>query len=356
MADNINSKILYYRALTGICLVLTIALTWPLWSADRSFPTAPLFGVFSFFAGFQGLIFKILLIVAALLFACNIKFSEWLLCLLIAVAFADDLNRIRPDVYQYFVIAVFFACARFLNDAQLLRSFKLITGGVYLWTGLVKLNMSFIGHAFDFFSQAFHITSLPPWAHYVVILVPLLEIFIGLQLLLGKKVMPSVVIACLLHLVIIIQLYVSGWNRTFISYNLFLAAGNFILFFPLAVSDGISTAAWKGLLPKAAIVLFVALPAFSFIHLWPNFMSAGMYSFRGPYASVLIDEDLRKKLPTVARGVIYHSTNGDYLPLNYWDGAESGCVPNAQAFVYNKIFKQMQAKYNTSDSVKLFIY
>jgi hypothetical protein len=85
-------------------------------------------------------------------------------------------------------------------------------------------------------------------------------------------------------------------------------------------------------------------------------MSAGMYSYRGPFASVSVDENLRTKLPDVAKQVIYHSDKGDYLPFNYWDHAESGCIPNPERFVYRKIFEQLQIKYNTTDSVKLFIY
>ncbi|HWB64616.1 MAG TPA: hypothetical protein VG603_13965 [Chitinophagales bacterium] len=345
----------WYRMLSGIIIALTILFTWKLWGADRLAPTAPLFGIQSYSYGLWGNMLRIGIIISALMFAFGLRLFEWVLLALLALGFADDLNRLRPDFYQYFIIVGFWGMGGTLRNTRLLNALRIMQAGIYIWAGLQKLNPSFWKLAPSFFFNASVFNGMPHTAVHLVMVMPLLEIAIGLCFISGWFLRPAVVAAIVLHILIVIDLALIHWNVSMMLYNVFLAAGNFLLFNKTEYGF-FSDKILKGFIPKVAFMLFVFMPMFNLFHVWPHYMSAGMYSFRTRFGCVTVDEDLKKKLPPEALNEITVSPRGQFLVFNTWLYNETGCIPNPQSFVYNKMYLQLKQRYAASDSVRLIVY
>ena len=353
---NSDSHLNYFRWLTSVAIVVTVLATWNLWSADRSCPTAPLLGLHSFISGTTGYVFKGLIIGLSILFALNVRYAGWLLLVLFTIGFADDLNRILPNTYQFAIILLLVGLSNKDKEEKLLSGLRIIQAGVYLWTGILKLNSSFINHASDFFYTALHWEQPPVYLKYLILLIAIWEIAIGIAFLTGKKIRWAILSAVALHVAISAVLLLSGWNRSFISYNLFLIVGNFILFWksPVAILPEVERP--KAWVQKIAVALFIVLPALNLIRLWPDLMSSSMYSYRSLAAGVYIDKNLKKQLPPAALKAVFDSPKGQYISVTHWIQNETSTVPNPQKFVYHKMFRQLQLKYCCTDSIRLFTY
>ncbi|MDB5283214.1 MAG: hypothetical protein JWO06_2289 [Bacteroidota bacterium] len=351
-----NKRLDFFRWLTGASIAITVLATWNLWSCDRGCPTAPLIGIHSYIFGIGGLVFKLLLIAFSFLFILKIKLSGWLLTGLILIGFADDFNRLLPNTYQFLIVVILFSLLQKGRESTLLSGLRIMQAGVYVWTGVLKLNSGFVNQASGFVFDTLHIQHPLPHSKYIVLVVAVWEIAIGISFLTGKKVRVAILSALILHLIISIILLVSGWNRAIISYNIFLILGNFILFSGTSIrliSDIEKPKAW---IQKIAIALFIVLPALNLVHWWPDFMSSSLYSYRSLTAFIYIDDKLKQQLPDAARRAVFNSKQGQYISVTHWIQNETGTVPNPQKFVYDKMFKQLESKYNCSDSVTLYVY
>ncbi len=351
-----HKRLEHYRLLSGTVIIISVLTTWNLWSADRTCPTAPLLGVHSFIYGSYGYIFKGLLIFFSLLFILRVRYAEWFLAALFIIGFTDDFNRLLPDTYHYGIILILFGLLKTGGDDTLLSGLRIMQAGTYLWTGILKLNSNFIDQISGFMYMTLHIQHPPAHLRYLILIVPLCEIAIGIAFLSGKKTGRALLSALVLHIVISLFLLISHWNRPIITYNLFLAAGNFFLFskssIPL-IREIEKPRAW---IQKIAVVLFIILPALNLGHWWPDFMSCSLYSCRSLNAIVYIDENLKKQLPNEVLPAVFNSPKGQYISITYWIQNETGSVPNPQKLVYDKMFSQFLLKYNCDDSVKLVVY
>ena len=347
----------YFRWLTAVCFCITILCSWVLWNPDREFPTAPLVGTFSVLHGHIGSVYRLLLLGCGITLALSVR-TMWLgLAVLMLIGFIDDLNRIRPDYYQYFLVVGFFYFGRKLTADKLLSSFRILTGGVYLWTGICKFNIHFINDISDSFFETFHLHPASPHAKYIILIVPVVEVLIGLAFLFKKRNVLAVVIAFLLHAGIVTHLVVSHWNHTMIIFNVYLALGNILLFakaLPVfSLRDVFGGSAWP---QRVAALLMVLLPSLSLVHWWPTYMSASMYSCSSLRADIYTCDELETKFPLVAQSAGFETDSGNYISLNQWFGNQTGCVPNPEAFVYNKMFMQLKQRYQLCDSAKLVVH
>jgi hypothetical protein len=134
-AADVSGRLLWLKTILSLGFLSGVLISMRLWTADRFYPTTPVFeGLPSFsgavdYAGFGAL----LVLLAAVLF----RRSRWpalaLLALVILLA-ALDQSRLQPWVYQYSFMLAALALCRAPGDA--LDVCRLILAGTYLWSGL----------------------------------------------------------------------------------------------------------------------------------------------------------------------------------------------------------------------------
>ncbi len=127
---------------------------------------------------------------------------------------AVDLNRVQPWAYWY--VLVFFAA----SARQSLPALRMITAGMYAWSGLHKLTPWFAADNFEWFCSAFELTkalATPAWGYAMAAL----EALLGAALLYAPTRRTAAWTAIGMHLWIILVLSPVGldWNRVVIPWN-----------------------------------------------------------------------------------------------------------------------------------------
>ena len=156
-----QKKLHFIRMISCAAFLIGILGSYKLWLTYRVFPLAPLVEGLSAPAVVHNLI---LLVLAASLLLLIFRLNAWVIFaffLALTVALVLDQNRLQPWVYFYSLILLLFYHSKNLPDpAFVLNALRLILICMYLWSGLHKLNGSFLSIEFpqlvqDFFGDQY---------------------------------------------------------------------------------------------------------------------------------------------------------------------------------------------------------
>jgi hypothetical protein len=244
---------------------------------------------------------------------------------------ADDQSRWQPWFYQYAVMLATLALAR--DAEQTVRAWRVVLVGLYLWSGIQKLNVTFVTLLFPWLVEPLARGVPGPLQGALAragIAVPLTEIAVALGLLAPRLRNAAVVAAVVTHVVVLSLLgplahltnaVVWPWNAT-------LAVLVVVLFW----RDG--EALSRLLIPRrlgahaVALALFGILPAFSFGGLWDDYLSGALYSGNVKAGALSLAEPVVGRLPDAARHHVTRNRAGaSVLDVWEWSMGELG-VPS----------------------------
>jgi uncharacterized membrane protein YphA (DoxX/SURF4 family) len=339
-----------YTTIIAAAIVSTLLASVGIWVPYTQFPFVPLLDALSFGSVIPSAILFAALIVCAIGFAFYAKRGvAAVLMLLLVTGVLLNLNCFRPDFYHYFIVLLLVAVAG-ADSKEFTTGVKLIHGATYMWAGILKLNSHFFDMNLPYFANAWHSTFNIAVPAYLLVVVPVAEMLIGFAFLTGIKLRVAFWASVVLHLLIMLQLIITHWNESMLPYNLFLIAGNYVLFYKAQRTDlvqqFIKTKTWNAV--RIAGILFLIMPAFNIFNFWPHSMSCGMYSGRAKYMSLELNNTTAEQLPPSAKPFISNSAKGPYLDVMRWMENETYCMPNPQVFVYTKLQKQICPGCNTT--------
>jgi hypothetical protein len=338
--------------LTTIVCVATIAglvLTPKLWVSSRSYPLTP---VATFlpqipFPFDYIIFFGFLLLVALTAVAKNRRRLLGAVIATAAVLCALDQSRLQPWFYQY--VAMLCALAPWYwrghsTQARVpLNCCRIIVASVYLWSGLHKLNRTFIEHGFNYFVEGVHAipSALVQYLAPMAFVVPLVEAGIGVGLLIRKTRRLAIVFAVLMHTFVLTSLGPLGHDTDGPVWPWNVAMIGFIL---ILFRDQMNLPAWdivrprQGFLHLSMIILFFVMPVFSFIDLWDSFLSFALFSGDVEIAQIHISKSLVEKLPPELYVYVKQESDGRYvLDYDLWAGTETNTPVYPQARVFENI-------------------
>jgi hypothetical protein len=327
-----------------LALASGLVLSWRLWISSRLFPLAPFIRNlptipfpfdYIWFALILGLLAGIcfrarprLLVIAFLVLA-------GLLCLF-------DQMRWQPWFYQYlFMLAAlgFYAWKEpaVKNNRAALNVCALMIVSIYFWSGVQKLNASFLTEVWPDVAEPL-LRFLPRGAKslspFTGLIVPLLEICVGLGLLTRKFRNASVILAITTHAVILTLLISTGENTVVWPWNIAMGLMVLILFW-----QNRETRARQILVPKRVfhtlvLVLFGVLPVLSLFGLWDSYLSSALYSGNNYRAVIYVNRSAIDRLPVVLYPHIWQRTEPWFLDMNRWayDGLNVPIYPEPRVF------------------------
>jgi hypothetical protein len=235
---------------------------------------------------------------------------------------ADDQSRWQPWFYQYVAMLAALALARETGDT--LAAWRAVLVGLYLWSGVQKLNAAFMTHLFPWLVEP--LAGVLPLALGRVLLggwmlVPAMEIAVAVGLLVPRLRRVAVAAAIAIHLVILGLLgpLGHGTNAVVWPWNLAMAALVALLFW-----NGGPVAARHVLVPRrlcvhaAALLLFVVLPALSFSGRWDAYLSGALYSGNIKAAALSVTDAVAARLPDPARRHVVRNRMGANV-LDVWE-------------------------------------
>jgi hypothetical protein len=340
-----------------------------LWVGPRSFPTAPIVdglpaieGLFAY-----GLFAALFLLAAAI--AVSPK-PQWLIAVFLAIIGAfclADQTRWQPWVFLYvFLLATLALFSWDRADAAGQRSAlniaRLIVAFTYVFSGLQKTNLNFIDNDFPWIVSP--ITHLAPASatplHVVAMLVPFVQIAFGIGLLTNRFRSVSLVVAVSMHVFILAMFGPFGldWNDVVWPWTAAMAVFDVLLF---ADDERYSVADLRSARqhPFHAVVLivFVALPALSFVNLWDSYLSAALYSGNLTDGVIYLSDAGRASLTaSIAEHAVRSAEDTHVLNLQRWALEELNVMPYPETRVYRAVAKRVCGQMSDPRQLVLIVH
>lgn len=358
---NPDQKLVWVKIVITSAFTISFIVSWKLWISSRLFPLSPI-GDFlpALPAPIDYIWFSTLigLLVAIFVSARSRKLILTFVVLAGLLSLFDQ-TRWQPWFYQFIFMLLglgLFAWKRpeRKNNAVALNVCRLIIVCTYLWSGLQKLNVTFIKETWpDAASYVLHfLPQLPPWFFLIV---PLAEIAIGVGLLTPVLRNTAVVLATATHVCILVMLVLSGENTVVWAWNVSMILFVWILFWRDRETSSRAIVALKNRFQVLVLLLFGVLPAFSLVGLWDSYLSLALYSGNTQQAVIYVDNPVIAQLPSTIHPHIWQSTQPFFLDINRWSYDELNVPVYPESRIYRAVARQICKYGRNSSDIKLRI-
>jgi hypothetical protein len=359
------------KCVLALALLGGVLLSPRLWLSSRAYPLAPVGDLLPPLPtpwDLLGLL-ALLLLPATLLAPTRPRLALLVLVGVGTLLALQDQSRWQPWFYQYLLMLAALAFYPWGNPVAPpgsrqgpLNACRLVVAGLYFWSGLQKVNASFVTEVYPWLLEpsqhwlpgpVAELLGRAGWA------VGLGEAGIGLGLLVPLLRPLAIALALLMHVFILAAIGPTGhhWNTVVWPWNVAMVLFVLLLF---GRSRDVSLRAilWPGrCVPHwAALVLCGLLPALNFAERWDSYLSASLYSGTTLDGSLLLSERALRRLPDEVRR---HATRGDdgrqRLDLWAWSFAELNVPPYPERRVYRRIAHSLVAPGDGPGDVVLVI-
>jgi hypothetical protein len=353
----------------ALALLGGFLLSAKLWSASRAYPLTPIFEwVPTVPPPIDGLwLVLLLLLLVAIVLARRPRAYIIAFVVLAGLLSLLDQSRWQPWFYQFlFMLA---ALALYPWGAQdpkkreaTLNVCRLIVACTYLWSGLQKLNASFVEDVFPWLVEPL-VAPLPGFLeeliHPLGIAIPFIEASIGVGLLTRFR-NAAVILALGMHVFILLCIGPFGhdWNTVVWPWNVAMMAFVVILFWRV---EGFS--ARRVLIPETSpfhglvLLLFGIMPLFSFFGLWDSYLSASLYSGNNKSATIYVSEAVKNRLTeTIPAPALKSQPDGtNVVSITDWSFEELNVFPYPESRIFKNVTKAVCAYAEEPSEVKLTI-
>jgi hypothetical protein len=348
------------KLILGLALVAGFLLTPKLWVSTRSYPLMPVSALLPEipFPFDYPLFVAMVALAGTVTLLRNPRASFAVLFVVAGSLSLLDQSRWQPWFYQYLLMLASLALwhwhRRSDSGETPLNTCRLVVCGVYVWSGLHKLNRSFISVGFPWFLQGFpglHGGALK-LASLLGVTVPIIEAGIGLGLLTTRWRRPAIILAILMHTFILTVLGPLGHNvdQPVWPWNLAMIALVVTLF-----RDTPNVRAVQILWPKyrllhvCTLILIGILPALSFVQLWDSYLSFSLFG-DVKVAHIQVSEKLRNSLPSSLSVYVTNDQNGRYsFDYHRWGVSETHVPVYPETRIYKRIAR-LTCRYATTPS------
>jgi hypothetical protein len=342
-----SSRLRWARAVIAIAFAAALLLAPRLFLATRIYPRVPVVEGWPLIPAPLDLAVLAALL-AALAGVALAPRPRWWAAAATALALilgADDQSRWQPWFYQY--VAMLAALALTREIGQMLAAWRVVLVGLYVWSGIQKLNVTFMSHLYPWLVQPLA-DVLPAGLQRVLLggwlVVPLAEIAVAIGLLVPRLRPAAVVGAVATHVAVLGLLgpFGHGTNAVVWPWNLAMAALAPLLFWthePAATSVLLPR---RGGVHAAALALFGVLPVLSFSGHWDAYLSGALYSGHLKAGALSLTDPVAARLPDpTRRHVVRNQTGASALDLWEWSMGELGVPSYPQERVFRAVARDV---------------
>lgn len=338
--------------------IVTKLICYPLWLADRDFPTVPVHDMLlQVPAYWHSILCWVALALMAL--AC-LRPGKKILVMIVLLELAScllDQNRWQPWEYQFlFMLAAY---AVFQKQEFKYLSWQIILLGVYFFSGLSKLQPAFIHDIWNnlLLRNWLGIHTTNAWVFRLGYALPLLEMGGAVLGCFGRWRKPGLVILVGMHALILLMFGPLGLNRSssIWLWNLLMPLLLILLFYkdPMRLQPAFLRKPFAWLL----IACFVLLPWLHLFGRWDHYLSFTLYS--GGVVQLYICTDDAATLQQMAP-YMSSSQNG-LVPCRFpvsayqWGLKAMNSNPNPEERVFRSIAAQFKLQH-PSAAATFYIY
>ena len=338
----------------AVCAALLSGMAWSprVWEADRPFPTVP---VLPWIPGLpQAPTLALTLLLVLSLLAVGLRAAPGRLGFsppaLAATLVVFDVNRLQPWAYEYLAMLLALAFAEpdapdSCRSRAAWASCAAVAIGIYVWSGLQKLNATFAHEVFPWLLHPLGQETVarlrPLWP-----VAPLVETSVGLLLLVPRTRPVGLALAVAMHAFLLFALGPLGQDYDSIvwPWNVWAVVLAFVLF---RRNDApVARGAWVAPFGRVALALFGVLPALSFFGLWDGFLSGSFYSGKLRDGWIYLTAEGVSHLPPAYAegnmGLIEESPLRFRLDIMRWSMSRLNLPPYAEPRAYVGIVRSLE--------------
>ncbi|MCM3900201.1 MAG: hypothetical protein ND866_00690 [Pyrinomonadaceae bacterium] len=337
--------------------------------STRSYPLTPVIDSLPFVSPALDYVLFTALLLLSIIIAINSRPLAPIVAFLILSLFLclSDQSRLQPWFYQYAVMLAAFGF--YLQNGLdqhhqrvLLNTCRLIIAASYFWSGLQKVGVGFMDRIFPslvnpYLNFIFGKVNVVP--RPLIMVIPLLEVGIGIGLLTRRFRNLSVLLALITHTLILALLVPLKRNNVVWPWNVAMGAFAFILFWR-ASDFSIRDVLLPGRLGFQTVVLTlcVIMPVFSFFNLWDSYLSASLYSGNVEAAAIDVSESTRQRLPPAIQTHVQLSRTTNKLQINptRWSLIELNVPSYPERRIFMNVTKKICSYAEEPSDVTLTIY
>jgi len=360
-----DSKLRWLTVVIPIAFASGFLLSWHLWLSSRIFPASP---VAHFLPSIPHPLYTIWLflmlgLLTAIAFVGRSQRLILTFLLLAGLLSLWDQTRWQPWFYQFFLMLAAIGVYGWKKpegqyQSAVLNICRLIVAMTYVWSGLQKLNATFVLETWPDMAGPL-LRVLPKLASRtppaLILIIPTLEVLTGIGLITLRFRNYAVVAAIATHAVVLTLLISSGENQVVWPWNIAMVLFVWILFW-----RDKATLAREILRPRnglhAVVLLLVAiLPVLSFADLWDSYLSAALYSGNTDQAVIVVSPAVVDRLPAEMHDDIWTKSKPFFLDINRWSYSELHVPVYPEPRVYRRVAEEICKYGDNSPEIKLLI-
>jgi len=360
-----DRRLRWLHVMLPLAFSLSVVLSWKLWVSSRLFPLSPVSAALPplpFPLDYLGLLLLLGCLVASAIAAQPRTLLLTGCALAVGLSLWDQM-RWQPWVYQYLCMltALGLYAGKTPADTQqraALTICRLIVVATYFWSGVHKLNATFVRETWPDLASAV-LRLLPPAVQQlppvVWLSIPLLEMGVGLGLLARPSRQAAVLLGLVTHLVVLTCLLASGKNRVVWPWNLAMAGCVVALFWHDRDTTPRTLLRPQNAFHTLILLLFGVLPALSLLDRWDAYLSSALYSGDIHQAVIYGSPAIMARLPAPIQPYIWQGTTPFFVDLNRWAYGELHVPLYPEPRVYRSIMAQICASVGNATELKLRI-
>ena len=333
------------RVIVCCGLLAGVALSPKLWfPLQRLYPTTPVVDDLTRVSPVADCVLSVALVLVSLAAAFGLSWhrSLRLLVVLLAALAALDQSRLQPWVFLYgtLALALTFGNRRDGTTDARLNTARALVLSLYFWSGVQKLNATFVATTWSELTASMRATLPPSVASLVArsgLAIPLLEITLALALVFRPTRRAGVIAVLVMHALLCAVLAFGGDNAVVLPWNVAMAGLVVVLFAGSQASVALRLRpllAW----PQVALVALCAvMPVLSLIGRWDAYLSGALYSGNTLQGVVLVPAAALERLPEVVRRNTWQRSEPYFVDLNRWSYDEL----NVPAYPAERVFRRV---------------
>ncbi|MDP2385569.1 MAG: hypothetical protein Q8M29_04305 [Bacteroidota bacterium] len=356
-----KSPLTFIHKTSIIGFLLSMLVCFPLWHGFREFPCIPVFDIFENVLPIIGSIVLgvLLLSLVASLFIKNQKVFTPIILLSYFVLILFDVNRFRPEFYFFALVLliVYLSETKKVNEADMFLMLRILVSAVYIFAGLNKLSDSFLPNLYEPIIRPLQqVLSKPFYKLFMSmsILVPLVEVFLGIGLWVPKLKNLTWKISIALHAAVLILLITHNFNYSVYAWNIAMVLLSYILC-KKSIEGKVMDRVKQSTYLKIAVFQLVLIPSTHFVGLADSKVSFDVYSGKYAYTYVYLNPRMYTLLPEHLQkcSVRLDAEHDDYkLFIDIWAEREMKASIYHEDWALVK-YKKYFEKYSESQPVKI---
>lgn len=365
---NIFQRLKLIKVAVAVGMLLSILCSYNLWAGQRWYPVCPVFSNWYISPPYDySLLVLEIILILLLIVADKTRLLIFLLLLLNLAFCLLDQNRLQPwfFIYNSFLLVLLFYNWR-IDNVNNYNSFFIILQlcfcAVYVYSGLQKFNPGFINDTYPWFIkplEKFVSDRQMATLHKTGYVIPFIEIFIGIGLLVKPLRFLSIPLVVLLHVIILLLMgpFGNNYNAVVWPWNIMMIILALLLFSGKTNERFFSIShLFKQPVFYLVMILFWVLPAFNLVGKWETYLSFSLYSGNNHNGKILLCDEAYHRLPPYVKHYAYYQGGQYILYPKEWCLAELKTPLYPEKRIFEHVTEYVKIISNSTDEDVKLVY